>query len=68
MPNEFTVVGEHKADGQWLLVLGSDGKYYSYHPRRRRLARVDLDEQWVRYADHQIVEDERYRPKKHRDQ
>jgi hypothetical protein len=63
MPNEFLVVGESKVDSQCLLVQGSDGRYYSYHPRRRRLTQVEVDERWLRYADHDDTEDERYRPK-----
>ena len=58
MPNEFIVVGEDKADNQWLLVQGSDGRYYSYHPRRKRLTRVEVDERWVRYTDREIRDDE----------
>ncbi len=50
MSNEYLVVGEYRADDQWLLVQGADGSYYSYHPRRQRLVRVTLDEQWVLYA------------------
>lgn len=63
MPNEFMVVGESKTDSQCLLVQGSDGRYYSYHPRRRRLVPVEVDERWLRYADHEPTEDERSRPK-----
>jgi hypothetical protein len=53
MPIEFTVVGEDRADSQWLLVKGSDGHYYRYHPRRARLTRVEPDERWVRYREHE---------------
>lgn len=66
MPNEFIVVGESKTDSQCLLVEGSDGRYYSYHPRRKRLVPVEADERWVRYADQETREDERYRPGKAR--
>ena len=58
MPNEFIVVGEDRADSQWLLVQGSDGRYYSYHPLRRRLKRVEADERWVRYNGHENRDDE----------
>ena len=67
MPNEFTVVGEYKADSQWLLVVGADGKYYSYHPSRNRLVWVQPDERWVFYADATGPDDERHRPKAPRD-
>jgi hypothetical protein len=50
MPNEYMVVGEHRADSQRLLVQGSDGRYYSYHPRRGRMRRVEVDDQWVRHV------------------
>ena len=63
MGNEFLVVGEYRLDDQWLLVQGADGRYYSYHPRRKRLVRVKLDEQWVLYTDQAIQDDERYPPK-----
>ena len=63
MPNEFTVVGEYKADSQWLLVEGTDGKFYSYHPRRKRLVRVQPDERGVFYADATGPDDQRHRPK-----
>ena len=55
MTNEFSVVGEYKADSQWLLVQGSDGRYYSYHPRRKRLIRVEPDARWVRYTEPEYV-------------
>jgi hypothetical protein len=58
MPNEFMVVGEDKTDDTCLLVRGTDGRYYSYHPRRKRLRRVEVDERWVRYGDPEIEEDD----------
>ena len=62
MDNEFLVVGEYLVDDQWLLVQGADGRYYSYHPRRKRLVRVEPDERWVLYTDQASPDDERYRP------
>ena len=67
MGNEFLVVGEYRLDDQWLLVQGVDGRYYSYHPRRKRLMRVKPDEQWVLYTDEVSPEDERHRPKVERE-
>ena len=67
MGNEFLVVGEYRLDDQWLLVQGADGKYYSYHPRRKRLVRVEPDERWVLYTDQAIQDDEWYRPKAERE-
>ena len=46
MPNEFTVVGEHKEDESELLVMGADGKYYEYDLYRDRLSLTEPDEQW----------------------
>ena len=40
MPIELIVVGEDQTDRQWLLVQGSDGRCYKYHPRRGRLVPV----------------------------
>lgn len=48
MPNEFTVVGEHKEDPLQLLVLGADGGYYGYRLAQESLHPVEPDEQtWV---------------------
>jgi hypothetical protein len=58
MPIELTVVGEDETDRQWLLVQGSDGRCYKYHPRRRRLVPVEPDDWWVRNSDVQPREDE----------
>ena len=46
MPNEFTVVGEHKEDESELLVVGADGKYYECDLYRDRLSLIEPDEQW----------------------
>jgi len=44
MPNEFTVVGEHKDNPLELLVLGADGGYYGYDPAHEAIRPVQLDE------------------------
>ena len=44
MPNEFTVVGEHRDDASELLVLGADGQYYEYDPAREHFAVTEPDE------------------------
>ena len=62
MPNEFEVVGESRTDSQCLLVQGSDGRYYSYHPRRRRLVPVEVDERWQRYSDEGTNDNAREEP------
>lgn len=58
MPNEFTVIGEHKTDVYHLLVLGADGNYYEYDPVRGTFSLVDPDENWefLRDVDEAIVE------------
>ncbi len=61
MPIELIVVGEDDTDRQWLLVQGSDGRCYKYHPRRKRLVPVERDDWWIRNTDHQHAEDERSR-------
>ena len=33
MTNVFAVVGEHRAEPCWLLLLGDDGRYYAYTDR-----------------------------------
>ncbi len=57
MQIELTVVGEDDADRQWLLVEGSDGRCYKYHPRRRRLVPVEPDEWWKRNTDQRTREE-----------
>jgi hypothetical protein len=65
MDNEFVVVGEYKADNRWLLVQGTDGQHYGYHPNRNRLIRVELDERWERYAATERVVEALYPTKAH---
>lgn len=59
MPIELIVVGEDETDRQWLLVQGSDGRCYKYHPRRKRLVPVEPDDWWIRNTDHQRAEEKR---------
>lgn len=47
MPAEYTVIGEHRDDESQLLVMGTDGRYYSYAPARELIAPTDPDEFWV---------------------
>jgi len=49
MPNEFTVVGEHRDDETQLLVVGTDGMYYGYQPAREQISPVEPDEHWTVY-------------------
>lgn len=58
MPNEFTVVGEHKEDESELLVMGADGKYYEYDLHRDRLSPVEPDEQWEIFPGVEEIKDE----------
>ena len=51
MPNEFTVVGEHRDDTSHLLVLGADGNYYRYQPARESFAQVEPDARWLVFPD-----------------
>lgn len=51
MPNEFTVVGEHRDDTTQLLVLGTDGNYYRYQPAQDRFAQIEPDDSWLVFAD-----------------
>lgn len=53
MVNVFTVVGEHKVDDAQLLVLGADGHYYGYLPRRQHFVLVEPDHHWCVYARNQ---------------
>ncbi len=46
MPNEFFVVGENRDDVTELLLLGTDGRYYEYHPAHERLSPTEPDEHW----------------------
>ncbi len=57
MTIELTVVGEDDSDRQWLLVEGSDGRCYKYHPRRGRLIPVEPDDWWLRNTDHRTEEE-----------
>ncbi len=47
MPVEFMIVGEHSEDPAHLLVLGTDGTYYDYHPACERPAPIEPDAQWL---------------------
>lgn len=47
MPTEYTVVGEHREDATQLLVMGEDGRYYSYVPAREQISPIDLDDTWL---------------------
>jgi hypothetical protein len=58
MPIELIVVGEDETDRQWLLVQGSDGRCYKYHPRRGKLVPVEPDDWWKRNTDRQRDEGE----------
>ena len=58
MPNEFTVVGEHKADSRLLLLLGTDNQYYVYFPDTEKVAEIDPDEDWEIYEFRDDVEPE----------
>jgi len=58
MPNEFTVVGEHKDDESELLVMGSDGKYYEYDLSRDRLSPTEPDDHWEIFASAEEARDE----------
>ncbi len=58
MPNEFSVVGEHRDDDTHLLVMGIDGQYYSYFPERDDFVRVEPGEEWVIYQGRDEVEPE----------
>lgn len=50
MPNEFTVVGESRDDETQLLVVGTDGMYYGYHPAREQFLPVEPDDGWTMYT------------------
>lgn len=56
MPYEFTLIGEHTAYDDLLLVLGADGHYYQYHPAREEFSRVEPDESWTLFSDIDIDE------------
>ncbi len=60
MPNEFSVVGEHRDDSTHLLVIGIDGQYYSYLPEREDFVPVEPGEEWVIYRDRDAVEPESF--------
>ena len=47
MPNEFTVVGEHRDDSTQLLVLGADGQYYRYLLAQERFIQIEPDATWL---------------------
>ena len=50
MVNVFPVVGEHKVDDARLLLLGTDGHYYGYLPRRHHFVPVEPDHHWCVYT------------------
>jgi hypothetical protein len=43
-PTELTVVGEHKANPELLLLLGADGRYYAYSLEDETTAPVEPDD------------------------
>lgn len=45
-PNELAVVGENKEDPSRLLLMGSDGHYYSYSLPDGDTREVDPDDDW----------------------
>ena len=53
MSRQFTVVGEHRYEPTYLLIVGDDGRYYAYFPKRNEFSRVKLDHQWRLYEQHQ---------------
>jgi hypothetical protein len=46
LPAVYAVVGEHRHDPAWLLLLGSDGRHYAYHALDGAVHPVALDEDW----------------------
>jgi hypothetical protein len=50
MPNEFTVVGEHRDNHAALLVVGADGEYYQYDLTHDRVVATELDDRWWIFA------------------
>ncbi len=56
MPNEFSLVGEHRDDTTQLLVMGTDGRYYRYFPEREQFTPIEPGEEWVVYQGPDEVE------------
>jgi hypothetical protein len=50
MPNEFTVVGEHRDIQSTLLVVGADGQYYQYDLAHDRVVATEVDDRWWLFA------------------
>ena len=46
MPTVFAVVGEHNADPDLLLLLGSDGQHYAMRLPDGAATPVEPDEDW----------------------
>ncbi len=46
LPVVFAVVGEHRDDPTWLLLLGSDGQHYAYRLLDGSVLATDPDDAW----------------------
>lgn len=46
LPAVYAVVGEHRRDSAWLLLLGSDGNHYAYRLLDGSVSAITPDESW----------------------
>ncbi|MEA2530541.1 MAG: hypothetical protein QOG89_2185 [Thermomicrobiales bacterium] len=47
VPAVFAVVGEHRADPTRLLLLGDDGRFYTYETEDGVPIAVELTPEWI---------------------
>ena len=46
LPAVYAVVGEHRHDPTWLLLLGSDGQHYAYRLLDGSVRPITPDDAW----------------------
>lgn len=46
LPAVYAVVGEHRHDPAWLLLLGSDGRHYAYRMLDGSVSAIEPDDAW----------------------
>lgn len=47
MTNIFSVIGQHREQPSWLLLVGADGHYYAYGTEDAEPREVEPGDQWV---------------------
>ncbi len=51
MTNIFNVIGQHREEPSWLLLVGAYGHYYAYATEDAEPREVEPNDQWVIDSD-----------------